>query len=138
MYREESAIKETRYDTGVVSFFKAMLFGAGFTIIAFLLCSALICYSPLGEGIIPTVSLGVTVISVFLSSALFSKGAKSRGYLKGAISGIFYVFIIYLMSMIFVGGFYFNAYSITLLAIGIFAGSFGGIMGINMKDKRRR
>lgn len=139
MYREETAgIKENGTNGMLAGFLKSMLLAVIFTLFAFVAFSLLIAFTPLSESVIPTASIAVMVISVLLGAASFSKGAKSKGYLKGCMSGVAYVFIIYLLSVVLEGGMYFNAYVLVLLAIGVFVGSIGGIMGINMKDKRRR
>ena len=139
MYKNESvAIKETRISGGFTLFFKAVFVSVIFTAAMFLLFSLLICYTPLSDGCIPAVSLAVMAFSVLLCASSVCRSAKSRGYLKGAVAGACYVFIIYLVSALWGGGLYFNAYSLLLMFLGIFVGSIGGILGINMKDKRRR
>lgn len=139
MERQEcSFIKETKATGAVMRFAKAFAIGICFAAAAFLIFSLLICYTPLSESFIPVISLSVTVLSVMLCALYSTKGAKCRGYLRGGLSGLCYAFLLYLISAIYADGFFFNSYAFVLMAIGIFGGAFGGILGINMQDKRRR
>ncbi len=139
MYKNESvAVKETKIPGSLTVFFKAVFASVLFTAAVFLVFSLLVCFTPLSCECIPFVSLFVMVLSVLLCASIVCRNAKSRGYLKGALAGLSYVFIIYLVSALWGGGLFFNAYSLLLVFLGIFVGSIGGILGINMKDRRRR
>ena len=130
--------KETVTSNAFTGFLKAVTVSTGFTLVLFAIFSLVIAYTPVSDGSIPALSLFVMVLSVCICSCIATRGAKSKGYLKGAFSGIVYVFIIYLISTLVGGEMYFNAYLFVLLAVGVFAGAFGGILGINLGVKNRR
>lgn len=119
-------------------FLKATLVAIGFTAGIFVMSALLLTYTGLPESTIPFIVTVTAVLSVIIAGIKVSKTAKSKGYLNGAAMGIFYVLLLYVMSLIISGKFYFNTYILILLAIGLFGGAVGGILGINVSAKQRR
>ena len=141
MYKDDfSSVKDGNAGIGgrTVGIVRSVAVSVLVTFALFVVLSLLLTYTSLPEGIIPALVLAVSVISVTAGAASAAKSAASKGYLRGAAAGVIYVFFLYLLSALAAGGFYFNAYLAVLLAIGVFAGAFGGILGINMSDKRKR
>ena len=60
---------------------------------------------------------------------------KEKGILNGAILGILYMFILYIISSIANGSFALNVSSLAMIGIGIIAGILGGILGVNLNNK---
>ena len=118
-------------------FLKALLLAFGLTLLIFFVCSLLLTYTGLAEKSIPFIVIITVVLSTALAGALHAKTTNQKGYLNGALIGIVYVLVLYIISLLTAGRFYFNPYILILLAIGIFSGAFGGILGINLSGKRR-
>lgn len=116
---------------------KALLLAFGLTLLIFLICSLLLTYTGLAEKSIPFIVIITIVLSTAVSGALYARRTGKKGYVNGALIGVFYVLVLYIVSLLTAGSFRFSPYIFVLLAIGIFSGSFGGIMGINLSVKRR-
>ncbi len=140
MYHEEyQAVKDTgAVKCGLINFGKAMLWAFGFTAVLFFLEALLLTYTPVSEKLIPFFVILTAVVSVIFAGMRASRTAKSKGWLNGALTGILYILILYFISSLAGDGFYMNAYILVMLAVSVFAGAIGGILGINLSDKRKR
>lgn len=114
---------------------KSLAVAYGFTLAVFAVFAVLITYTSVPDAVIGTVVLVTMVFAVMLAGFSSSKGASSRGWLNGALGGLLYVFILYILGAVFVTGLVFGKNVIRLSAIGFFAGAFGGIVGINVGKK---
>lgn len=140
MYHEEyKTVKDTgAVRSGLLGFGKAVLWAFGVTAAVFVLAALLLTYTPMPESLIPFVVILTAVVSVIAGGMSASRSAKSKGWLNGAVTGILYSVILYFFSSLAGEGFYFSGYILVMLAVGLFAGAFGGILGINLSDKRKR
>ena len=64
--------------------------------------------------------------------------AEKGGLIAGAVSGLVYTFILWLIGGLASQTVSFGACAVTALVIGIVCGAAGGILGINTKGSRRR
>ncbi len=94
--------------------------------------SLLFYFTSLNEGILPPVVVGLGIVSIFFSGAIAGKQAGALGWVHGAIAGLLYVLVVYLVGVAIV------AYPITFIAIleklasGLGLGALGGVLGINL------
>ncbi|MBQ2696159.1 MAG: TIGR04086 family membrane protein [Clostridia bacterium] len=138
MYSDKQ-VKDVGIMKSVLSgFLKAVLAALGFTLVVFFIAALLLTYTGLSEGSIPFITTVTMVLSVMLAGAVSARAGKSRGYLNGALTGILYVLVLYIVSLLVSGSFSCSSYILVLLAIGIFGGAFGGILGVNISAKRKR
>ena len=121
-----------------LTFGKAVLYAVGFTLLVFFLFSLLLTYTALPESTIPYIGTATVVLSMMLAGGIFARARKSRGYLNGGLSGVFYALVLYLVSLLISGELFCSAYIFVLLSIGLFGGAFGGILGINLFTKHKR
>lgn len=131
---KESGVKKVH----LPGFLKAVLVALGLTLVVFLLFSLLLTYTPLPESAVPFITTITVVLSVVVAGGMSAGAAGRRGYLNGALTGIGYVLVLYVLSLLITGDFLFSPYILILLAIGLFGGAFGGILGINLAAGRRR
>jgi len=117
---------------------RALLLGLGITLLLFVIFALLLAYTGLPEGAIPFIAIVTAIISASIAGISAAKSASSRGYLSGGLVGILYVLVLYVLSFIPAGGLYANMYILILLGIGILAGAFGGILGINLSTRKKR
>jgi len=82
-------------------------------------------------GVILTAAL-----STFIGGFIVAKKIESKGFLNGGIAGLFYVAILYTLGIIFYQKFSIDNNMIIMLAICLFSGSIGGIVGVNAKKKK--
>lgn len=140
MYHEEY---KTVKDTGAVkvslaAFSKAMLWALGLTAVVLFLASLLLTYTPVSEMLIPTIAILAAVLAAAAAGLMASRSVKSRGWLTGSVAGVLYSVILYLFSSLAGNGFHFSAYIVIMAVVSLFSGAIGGILGINLPNKRKR
>ena len=93
------------------------------------------CLSDRGISILVNLvtALGVTSCG-FMSGRHSSRG----GIFSGALSGIIYAAILYLIGNLAAQNLHFGMNAVTAAVIGIVCGAAGGIVGINTRSKKRR
>ena len=68
-----------------------------FTVIALIIFSSILVYTNLSEDTIKPVIITVTGISILVGSSMGTRKIKKNGALNGAIIGVAYILIIYLI-----------------------------------------
>lgn len=134
-----TAVKE---DSGTFPSFLSVLKNVSVTyiimLIALLVFALIVTYTNFPESFIPATVLVLTVVSVMLAGVLTAVGNRTKGWLCGAISGLIYMITLYCLSTLVFDYPGFGANVIAMLALGLFAGTLGGIVGINMKGAKRK
>ncbi len=103
------------------------------TIMLLLIFSIILTYSNIEEKVISPVIMIITSISILIGSSIVNIKMKKNGLLNGAIIGISYIIIIYLISSILNWKFTLNMQSIIMVAAAIIFGILGGILGVNKR-----
>ena len=103
------------------------------TIILLLIFSAILTFTNINENVINPVIITATGISILIGSSIGNSKIKKNGLLNGALIGACYFMIIYLISSLLNWKFMLDLQSIVMIAIGIFFGILGGIIGVNRK-----
>ena len=116
-------------------FGKSIILSILLTFIALLLLSAVLNFTDVSENIISPSIIVISSVCIMIGSFIVSKKIKEKGILNGAILGILYMFILYIISSIANGSFALNVSSLAMIGIGIIAGIFGGILGVNLNNK---
>ena len=109
--------------------------GSGFsiliTIILLLIYSCLLTYTNLHENTMPTVIIIISALSILVGSFFSSLHIKKNGIINGALVGLVYIVVIYLLSSMISGNFGFTTLSLIITVSSIAAGAIGGIIGVN-------
>ena len=128
---------ESRHSSplSVLNVLKALGLAFGFTFGVFAVFALLIVYTGLSDSIVSTVVFITMVFAIMISGFAVARSASSRGWLNGAVGGLMYVLILYILGAMFQFGLVFDRHVALLLIIGFLSGAFGGIVGINMKKK---
>lgn len=116
-------------------FGKSLILSILLTFIALLLLSAVLNFTDVSENIISHSIIVISSVCIMIGSFIVSKKIKEKGILNGAILGILYMFVLYIISSIANGSFALNVSSLAMIGIGIIAGIFGGILGVNLNNK---
>lgn len=119
----------------VVSVLKSLIISYGFTFAVFAIFALLLTHTSMPDSIIGTVVFVTMIFAIMLAGFTVARRASSRGWLNGAVGGLLYVLILYIIGALFVTGFVFDKHVVMLLIVGFLSGAFGGIVGINMKKK---
>ncbi len=107
------------------------------TLICLLLFAALLTYTNINEIIIEPVTMIITGLSILLGSFLGNIKIRKNGILNGAIVGISYLLILYLISSLLNWKFGLNLQSIIMIVVGAMCGILGGVLGVNKKVKSK-
>ncbi len=114
-----------------------VLKGAGIsllmTVILLIVFSLLLTYTNIQENVINPVIIMITAVSILIGSSIGIGKMKKDGLINGAIVGVVYMIVIYLISSILNWKFKLNIQSIIMIGIGIAFGILGGIIGVNRK-----
>lgn len=105
------------------------------TLFIFLLLAIALTYTEFPETMIPSVVIIGTIISIMFAGTSVARKARTKGWLNGAIAGLVYILVIYLISSFTVVNFVVDMNAITMFILGILAGAVGGIVGINLKRR---
>lgn len=105
------------------------------TIPIFIIFALVLTYTSFPEKYISPVVVLTTIISVTTAGTVSTRNVRSKGWLNGSVVGFIYMLVLYILSGIIFSDFTISRYVLIMALIGIFAGSIGGIIGINMKRK---
>lgn len=103
------------------------------SIILLVILSVLLSTTSLNENVINPSIIFISAFSILFGSFLSSKKIKTKGIIIGAIQGIIYMLILYLISSFSSMNFSIGTESITMILIGVVCGALGGIIGVNIK-----
>ncbi len=87
---------------------------------------------------IPTVSKVIMFFAAFIAGIIGGKGKKSSGYLYGALTGVCYLAILFLISAAGDNVPEFKFPLFLTIVLTIFTATIGGILGINIKTSKKR
>jgi putative membrane protein (TIGR04086 family) len=75
----------------------------------------------------------ITMVSIALSSIYAAVRVESRGWLNGAMVGLIYMLILFLLSLLFKTGVSLDKFALFRIFMGFITGTLAGIIGINLK-----
>lgn len=127
---EESELKKI-----LVGIIKGSIFSIIISAILLLIFAVLLSYTNLSENTMLPVTLVVTGVSILIGSMISTRKIRKNGILNGGMVGIIYIIALYLISSLFLAGFYLTFKSFIMLIIGIITGMIGGILGVNTNIK---
>jgi len=112
---------------------KASLLAVIVTLVCFLVFAVVMKLANLQETIIPPVNQAIRITSIALGGALAARSSSTKGWLKGAITGLLYIMWALIISSIFGGRYAFDTVLLSDVILGIVVGAIGGIIGINLE-----
>ena len=111
--------------------FRGLLRAFLLSLIFLLLSTAALYFSPLSEAFVPYFVFGAIILSILSGSIYVGKSTDEKGWLRGGITGLFYVLVLLILSNIFQESFIPGFNIITKFFLGFCFGTLGGIIGIN-------
>lgn len=130
-------IKEIRENGIVKSIVKGCCFTFLFVYILIVIYSFILAYTNVSDTTIPTVVIGITMFSLFLSTLINCRSIGKNGLINGSLISIIYIGVIYFISSLTKTGFSLDRYSIIMIITCIIAGGIGGVIGVNFGNVRR-
>lgn len=112
---------------------KASLLAVIVTLVGFLIFAVVMKLANLQETIIPPVNQAIRIISIALGGAVAARSSRTKGWLKGALTGLLYIVWALVISAIFGGKYAFDTVLLSDALLGIVVGAIGGIIGINIE-----
>lgn len=119
----------------IIRIIKGSLLSIIVSVIFLIVFAMLLTYTSLSENTITPVVLAIVGLSILLGSYLSTKKINKKGILNGAMVGVIYMLILYIISSVIFMDFSINASSIIMIICGIIAGITGGIIGVNTNKK---
>ncbi len=90
------------------------------------------------EAVLSLAVSAITYLAIGVCGFRAARHTGNRGLLSGAIAGLIYVLLLYLVGSIAFGDFSFGSSSALTACISVLCGAIGGLVGINMRHKKRR
>ena len=119
----------------IIRIIKGSLLSIIVSVIFLIVFAMLLTYTSLSENTITPIVLAIVGLSILLGSYLSTKKINKKGILNGAMVGVIYMLILYIISSVIFMDFSINASSIIMIVCGIIAGIIGGIVGVNTNKK---
>lgn len=121
----------------IYNIFRGSLVAILITIISLLIFSILLTHTNISEkSIVPVITI-ITAVSILTGSILSVSKIENRGFFNGALVGLIYILAIYILSSIINKNFAINLNSLILISSAVISGMMGGIIGVNMNNKKR-
>jgi putative membrane protein (TIGR04086 family) len=128
------AVKNTIEDKfGLMPIVKGILVSYIITIPIFIIFALILTYTNFPEKLIPSAVMVTTIISILTAGSVATRNIRNKGWLNGAIVGLVYVGILYLLSSIIFMKFTIDSNVLFIFLLAMVTGSIGGIIGINLK-----
>lgn len=112
--------------------FKNVILAYIITLILIVIYSFVLAFTSVPESSIPLFTFVSGMISVFIGSSMAVIKIKEKGLINGALVGLVYILILYLLSSIFATGFGVDGYAFGMILLNVIVGMIGGIIGVNM------
>lgn len=130
MPKDENS-KESKKD--IIIILKGSIIALILTIIMLTIYAAILSYTNVSEDSMTLVILVIAGLSIIIGSSITNIKLKRKGIINGALIGLIYILIIYILSSVITGVFNLNSNSIIMIIVSIVTGMIGGIIGVNMK-----
>lgn len=126
----QSVAAKTGY--GIAS---ALLLAFGVTIPAMLLLAAILTFTDFPEKFTTIGVVLATLAGLFIAGYRAGTGGDRNGIVRGGLTGLCYMVILYLLSSILFKDFVLGQKGIIMIITGLLAGAVGGLLGENRKAK---
>ena len=120
---------------------KPVLFGlitsALISLLLIIISATAFLYSGLSQQFIPVFSKLILAVSVFLGGMIAGMKSKITGWLYGLITGILFLLLLLAINLVLGIGVSYSGYLYIVFSVCAVVGSIGGIVGINLKLKKK-
>ena len=128
--------KENIKCNNIFKILKGIILSVLITLLGLLILAIVITYTNVSESIIPIAVTIITAISILIGSFFSTINIQKNGLLNGFAVGFTYIVTIYVISSITSTGFTLTNTSFIMIISVILAGMLGGIIGVNLKNKK--
>ena len=138
MYENVKTVEPVGMAGVVTGFLKGASISVIFTLVVFLVFALLLSYTPLAEESIPYISFITEGLGAAIAGFVPAKKTGRNGVITGAVCGILYILIIWIVSMLTSDGLVFSPHVLIMAIISVVMGAIGGILGVNLKPKNKK
>lgn len=131
---EKAGFRSSAAKTGF-GFPSALLTAFVITVPSMFILAAILTFTDFPEKYKTIAVLIATLSGLFVAGFKSGVNNEKNGMVKGALTGLAYMLILYLVSSIIFNDFMINQRSVIMILSGILVGAIGGIVGINRKGK---
>ena len=117
-------VDETKSSNNLIKIIKGSIISLVISAILLLIMAIVLTYTNISELIIPTAIIVITMSAMHI---------QKKGIINGAIVGLIYMTILYVLSSVAITGFSINYKTLIMFAAAIIGGIIGGIIGVNIK-----
>lgn len=134
MFFHKNVVKENteKSNQNIIRVIKGSTFAIIVSLVLLTIYASLLTYTNISETTMTPVVVTISGISILIGSSISSRRIKKQGMLNGALVGLIYMIVLYIISSIVLTGFYLNIQSIVMIITGTIAGIIGGIIGVNL------
>ena len=120
----------------ILQIIKGSILAIVLTAIFMTIYAAILSFTNISENTIIPVVIVLTGISLLIGSSISTISLKRKGMLNGSLVGLTYMLILYFISSCIQWNFSINLYSVIMVAVGVFMGMVGGIIGVNLGNAK--
>lgn len=114
-------------------YIKGIIKAYSISVVLIFILSICISTTSLKESIIRPAVIVISGFSILVASIFLANNKKEKGLINGAIIGVIYMFILYVVSSLASWNFSISQNSLIMIFVGIVSGIIGGIIGVNFK-----
>lgn len=123
---------KTKINQNIFRVIKGSAFSIIISLILLTIYASLLTATNISETTMVPVVITIAGISILIGSSISSFKIKKQGMMNGALVGMIYMILIYILSSILLTGFAINMKSIIMIIVGTIAGMIGGVIGVNL------
>lgn len=124
--------KNEKINKNLLNVVKGSIVAIIISLILLTIYAIILSFTNVSETTMVPVVITISGVSILIGSSISSMKIKKQGLLNGALVGIIYMLVIYLISSICISGFSLNLQSIIMILVSGLAGMIGGIIGVNI------
>ena len=113
---------------------KGILFSAIATVICMVILTLICYFGDISDKLLGILVFAAAVLCVFLGALLVAGNAQKSGLAHGALLGIGYFLIIFIISLILQRKVVYSTHLVTMLVGTVAGGMLGGILGVHTKN----
>ncbi|MBR2289573.1 MAG: TIGR04086 family membrane protein [Clostridia bacterium] len=112
---------------------KSLLVEMLISIVGLFVLALILSRTSVSDTIMGNAIIGISAFAIAFGGLLASRKLEMKGILCGALQGVLYMLLLYLISSIACGSFALKVEGIVMILVGIVCGGIGGIIGANLK-----
>ena len=123
--------KQVIESNNLTSILKGVAISLVTTFILLVIFAAILTFTNIQENAIVPVVIVITGVSLLIGSTIGNRKIRKNGLINGALVGLIYILILYLISSFLNGNFLLNMKSIIMIIVSIIFGILGGVIAVN-------